>query len=378
VVSLETGQRRTLLEGGSDARYLHTGHLVYVRGDSLYAVPLDLARLAVTGSPVPVLDAIANIAPIGLGNYAFSPAGNLVYFANDPRLLDRELVWLDRKGIARPLAEARRPLTQIALSPDGRQLAAVAGTRTSDIWIYDLSRGSWDRLTSEGVNNSVVWAPDGRTIAFASNRNGSINPFWMPVDRSRPARQLVRSDQWTFPISFSPDGRLLLLLTQTPETGLDISVLSLDPGSKPQVLIQSPASEYWGKFSPDGRYVAYVSDAPGRPEVYVTSYPGPGGLWQVSTEGGNNPAWSRDGRELFYIAPSRKLMAVPVETRPEFRAGVPAPLFDLGPGSDYDVAPNGQSFAVIRKVALEEPQQLSVVLNWFDDVRRRMTANKKP
>jgi hypothetical protein len=110
----------------------------------------------------------------------------------------------------------------------------------------------------------------------------------------------------------------------------------------------------------------------------VTSYPGPGGLWQVSTEGGNNPAWSRDGRELFYIAPSGKLMAVPVETSPEFRAGVPAPLFDLGPGSGYDVAPNGQSFAVIRKVALEEPAQLSVVLNWFDDVRRRMTANKKP
>jgi Tol biopolymer transport system component len=378
LVLLETGERRTILEGGTDARYLPTGHLLYLRGSSLYAVPFDPQRLVVSGPPVPALDGLETQSIIGLGDYVFSSKGNLIYFPRDSRRLQFELVWLDRKGSASALTEGLRAYEEVRLSPDGRFLAAVVGDQELDIWLLDLARGSWERLTSGGLNSNPVWAPDGKSIAYASNRGGTINPFRMAVDRSRPPEQLAKADEWIFPVSFSPDGRTLLLLTQTAETHTDISVLTLDGDGKPRPFIQTPATEENPRFSPDGRFVAYDSDASGRPEVYVAAYPGPAGRWRISTEGGFNPQWSRDGRELVYSS-GAKVMAVTIETRPQFTAGVPRLLFErqdlLG---NVDVASTGQRFVGIRRPSREEgPASLTVVLNWFDDLRRRMAAEKK-
>ncbi len=379
LVLLETGERRTLIEGGTDARYLPTGHLVYLRAGSLFAVPFDLNRLAVTGPSVPVLDGVGSEPEIGCGHFGFSSSGNLVYLAEDPRRFEGELVRIDRKGVTRSLTDSRRAYLDVHVSPDGRFLAVSAGHPDPDIWIYDLERSSWDRLTTGSRNVAPVWSPDGRRIAFSSNRNGSFNPFWMPIDRSQPAEQIFKDDQWVFPTSFSPDGRALLLITQTVGTSLDVSVVFPDSADRnPRPLVQSPASEHEGKFSPDGRWIAYVSNESGRQEVYVTAFPGARGRWQVSTHGGEEPVWSRDGKELFYRSSAGKLMAVAIETKPQWRAGVPRPLFELKDIAAFDVFPDGREFVGIRTTGRDlGPPEVVAVVGWFDEVKRRVAAQRQ-
>ncbi len=380
LVMLETGETRTLLEGGTQARYVPTGHLVYLRSGSLYAVPFDLARLAVTGPPVPVLDGVAFYGAAGLAFYDVSAAGTLVYLPLDPKTFDAELVWVDRKGTATPLTDVRRWYGEAKLAPDGRRLAVAAQTseeEQSDIWILDLARGSWGRLTSGGLNYSPVWSSDGERLAFASNRSGTINTFWMPIDRSSPPEQLTKSDTWTDPLSWSPDGRTLLVEQGFSATGSDIFELSWEGDRTLRSFLRTPANEGNARFSPDGRWIAYQSDESGRSEVYVAAYPGPGGRSQVSIDGGSDPVWSRDGRELFYLG-GGKLMAVAVETGPKFRAGLPKPLFGLKNLEAYDVAPDGQRFVFVRTRGEDAgPKSLAVVLNWFDDLKRRSSVGKK-
>jgi serine/threonine-protein kinase len=380
VLMLESGERRTLLEGATQARYVPTGHLVYLRSGSLFAVPFDPERLLVTGPPVPVLDGITFHGAAGFAFYDFSPAGSLVYIPRDQKELEAELVWVDRKGAVTPLTDTRRAYGQPRLSPDGRHLAVSAGFSAgfaeSDIWVFDLTRGSWDRLISGGVNSDPIWASDGQRLAFASNRNGPISVFWIPIDRSAPAEQLTKTESWTSPSSSSPDGGALIVEEQDPATGFDISILSLSGGFKLRSFLRTPANEDLGRFSPEGGWIAYQSDESGRPEVYVTAYPGPGGRFQVSTNGGSAPVWSRDGREIFYQG-GGKMMSAAVETRPKFRAAVPRPLFELKNLDEYDVAPDGQRFVMIRtKGQGEAPNSLAVVLNWFDDLKRRVPAKK--
>ncbi|HEY3123968.1 MAG TPA: protein kinase [Thermoanaerobaculia bacterium] len=374
---LGTGARRTLLEGGTHARYVPTGHLVYLRSGSLFAVPFDLERLAVSGPPVPVLDGVGFFGAAGFAFYDFSAAGSLVYMPVDPKQFETELVWVDRKGVVSPLSDIRRPYLEVRLSPDGRRLAVSAGLPDSDIWILDLTRGSWDRLISGGINYTPIWSSDGESLAFASNRNGPINTFWMPTDRSAPPERLTKADIWTSPLSWSPDGRTLLTEQQSATTGFDILLLSPNGERTLRPFLQTPANETRARFSPDGRWIAYQSDESGRSEVYVAAYPGPGGRSPVSIDGGTDPVWSRDGRELFFQC-GGKMMATAVETRPSFRAGVPKPLFELTNLEDYDVALDGKRFVMIRRQAEDTtPRSLAVVLGWFDDLRRRVPAGKK-
>jgi eukaryotic-like serine/threonine-protein kinase len=375
VLHLDDGQRRVLLEGGSDARYLPTGHLVFLRAGSLFAVPFALDRLAVTGPAVPVLDGLVVFGPAGFANYSVSASGSLVYVPLDPRERERDLVWVDRKGAARPLSDVRRAYVDLRFSPDGRRLAMTAGTPQSDVWIYDLARNAWDRLTSGGINWSPVWSNDGERLAFCSNREGNIDLFWMPIDHSALPEPLAKTGAWTCPSSWSPDGRTLIVATN-PGTGWDIAVLP--PGGERRLhpFLKTAAHENGPRFSPDGRWLAYQSDDSGRPEVYVLPYPGPGGRSQVSTDGGSWPVWSRDGKELFFVSAGR-LMAAAVETRPTFRARLPKPLFELGNLSDYggyDVAPDGTRFVMVRSLGPPpvRSRPLAVVLGWSADVTRRM------
>jgi Tol biopolymer transport system component len=296
----------------------------------------------------------------------------------DSKEAEAELVWVDRKGAATPLTDTRHDYSEPRISPDGKHLAVVAGEADSDIWILDLTRGSWGRLTWGGLNWDPVWSSDGERLAFASNRSGSISMFWMPIDHSTPAEQLTKtSESWTSPSSASPDGRTLIVEEQDPERGFDLSVLSLSGDRKLRPLIHTPANETFARFSPDGGWIAYQSDESGRPEVYVAPYPGPGGRSQISLDGGSTPVWSRDGREIFYQG-GGKMMATPVETRPKFRAGLPKPLFKLTNLGEYDVAPDGKRFVFVRTRGEDAaPRSLAVVLNWFEDLKRRMATEKK-
>jgi eukaryotic-like serine/threonine-protein kinase len=331
----------------------------------------------VTGPPVPVLDGLRSHDGAGFAQYEISPAGSLVYLPLDPKEGEAELVWVDRKGAATPLTDVRRHYGGPRLSPDGRRLAVAAGFSNSDIWILDLARGSWDRLASGGLNCCPVWSSDGAHIAFASNRSGPINTFWIPVDRSSPAEQLTKGPAWPRPLDSSPDGRALIIWGTPQATSNEISVLSLTGDRELRPLLRTPANAGAARLSPDGGWLAYQSDESGRSEVYVMAYPGPGGRSQVSTDGGSAPVWSRDGRELFYRG-GGNLMAVGVETRPRFRAGLPKPLFKLTNLGDYDVAPDSQRFVMVRTRGEDAaPKSLAVVLGWFDDLKRRVPAGKK-
>ena len=388
VVSLRTGEQRILVENAYDARYLPTGHLLFSRNGALFAVPFDLKRLAASGPPVMLLD---DVFRTNLGfEYAVSADGTLVYV---PALVPRRtLVWVDRRGAAEPV-----PLLPpggygtVALSPDGGRVAAVIEEKgqATGLAVGDLARGTLSHSTAEGQFSSAIWAPDGTRLAvsFAPSRPGQapelIGAFWQSTDLSTPPKRLTSESahQEEAPTSFSPDGRwLLVYVSSFSDTSAAHSLFVQElTGTRPfRPFLQGKAYYGNGRFSPDGQWVAYdsdESDASNFPEVFVRRFPGPGSKWQISSDGGMNPVWSRSGRELFYWNwKDDKLMAVDVETTPTFRAGRPRVLFPAH-ASDYDIAPDGLRFLMIQPDPAEfAGSHVNVVLNWFEEVRAKMAS----
>lgn len=379
VLSLRTGQWQVVLEGGSNARYAPTGHLVYARSGRLLAAPFDLRQLRVTGPGLALIEGVSAYHSIGHALYDFSTNGVLVYVPRSAWSTERTLVWVDRKGRARPVTAARREYSWPRLSPDGRRLAVSIGEGSNEhIWVYDLDRAAFTQLTSgTGLNVYPLWTPDGRRVTFSSNRTGVWNIFWQSADGRGPEEQLTKSPNTQFATSWSPDGKVLAFYELNPKTAGDIWLLSLEGERKPRPLFQTPAIEGVATFSPDGRWLAYASNESGRFEVYVQPYPGLGRRYQISTEGGWGPVWARSGRELFYRQ-SEKTMAVDVPKQASHAFGKPRLLFqgeyDFDPGQlNYDVAPDSRRFVMVKA---SEPapvaMQLQVVRNWFNELKRRV------
>ena len=280
---------------------------------------------------------------------------------------------------------AKRILTRDS-QPTGNGLLFGSVGESTDIWVYDISRNTLTRLTFEGINQHPVWAPDGSRVAFRSSRDGQLNIYWKPADGSGPAERLTTSEDVQSPSSWSQDGKFLAFYgrssaeANSPSTNYDIGMLPLEGERKPQPFLQTPFGEGEAVFSPGGHWLAYVSNESGRNEVYVQPYPGPGGKWQISTAGGGEPVWARNGRELFFRN-GDEMMAVDVTTEPTFSAGTPRLLFE---GTfitstvfrgNYDVAPDGQRFVMLKPYEQEAgAQQINVVLNWFEELRRRVPA----
>ncbi len=391
---LETGEPRVLVQGAYTGRYvptgpsaaLRTGHLVYTRAGRLMAVPFDLARLEVSSAPpAPLAEVVNDIRGEG-APYAVSANGSLAYVAASPRWLERRLVWVDRRGSVEALPVSPRPYANPHLSPDGRRVAVQIEEATVGIWIYDLSRATLTRLTSEGSSQAPTWTPDGKRIAYRGTRQGFRNLYWRAADGTGAEERLTTEEGIQTPGSWSPDGKSLVFYDISAATGNDIWVLPMegDPrqagaaGRKPQVFLRTPLGELSPTFSPDGRWIAYASDESGRFEVSVQPFPGPGAKTQISTEGGVEPVWARNGRELFYRN-GDKMMAVDITTQPSITTGSPRLLFEgryefSGNGdSGYDVAPDGQRFLMIQPVEPEQPAtQINVVLNWFEELKRRV------
>ncbi|HUE76937.1 MAG TPA: protein kinase [Longimicrobiales bacterium] len=402
VLDLKSGQQKTLLRGGIAAEYLDTGHLVYATVGSqgsnalgtLWVVAFDLGRLELRGEPVRVSETL-QIDILSAANYAVSRTGVLAYVPAPART--RSFVWVDRKGQETAIrALPPRPYSTMALSPDGTRLAFAIEDGEFDIWTWDFARESLTRLTfGPSFDFLPKWTPDGRRIVFQSNRAGSPNIFSVAADGSGPVERLTTSNNDQYPNSITPDGTALLFCELRPKTGFDIlrlpivaeprgagsATLSDERRSEPTALVSTPSAEYAANISPDGRYFAYQSaESGGRFAIYVRPYPDAAqGRWQISTEGGSAPVWARTGRELFYLDESNTLMVVPIQTSgPHFSAGRPAKVLDTkysGAFYSYDVTPDGLRFLMMKEStagAREHPPSMVVVLNWFEELRRRV------
>lgn len=383
LLSLETGQQRVLVEGGTYARYVPSGHLVYARAGGLLAVPFDLKRLEVAGPPVSILEDVSMSPLTGAAEFSFSTDGSLAYIHAGPGAGEGILLWLDRKGESRPLPAPPRAYTFPRLSPDGQRLAVGIQGAKPGVWLYDLARSSLTPLASSPLVSFPTWTPDGKHVAFGWGSNGPFNIFWIPADASGPPEALTTSDNMQFPNSWSPDGHMLAFTEADPTTGWHIWMLRLEADRKPHPFQQTPSNEGGAKFSPDGRWLAYESDESGQREVYVRPFPGPGGKWPVSTEGGTEPVWARNGRELFYRNGDKMMVAV-VETQPTFAAAKPRLLFEghyktsaYAFQQNYDVSPDGQRLLMIKASEQESAAaQINVVLNWVEELRRLVPAGK--
>jgi Tol biopolymer transport system component len=392
VQSVGTGERRNLVQGGTQPQYSPSGHLVYAHGGSLMVVPFDPQRLTTTGAAVPLVEGVLQSTITGAAQYNLSSTGTLVYVPGTFQSDQSKLVWVSRNGAQQPVSAPARAYRQPRLSTDGRRVAVTIDEQGDQVWLYDLSRETLTRWTFEGNRNTApAWTPDGKRIAFESNKEGPQNIFWQLADGSGGLERLTTSDDNHFPLSWSPDGQLLAFVDFNPTTGRDIWVLRMgdpSPGSgqvrKAQPFLRTPFDETAPQFSPDGRWLAYASNESGPYEIYVQPYPGPGGKWQISTEGGTEPAWNRNGRELFYRS-GNKMMAVDVTTQPSFSVGKPRMLFEgpygLSPVSfpNYDVSPDGQRFLMVKPSEPEgaAPTQINVVLNWFEELKRRVPTGTK-
>jgi len=347
------------------------------------AVPFDAQRLEVAGTAVPVVQGVLQSPVSGAAQYSVSATGSLVYVPGGIHSAKQRLVWVSRNGVEQPLPAPARSYFAPRLSPDGQRVAVGVQEPDNQVWLYDLFRDTLTRFTFDGNGNtSPAWTPDGKRIAFASTKDGPMNIFWQLADGSGGLEKLNTSQNAQLPISWSPDGKLLAFLEVNPTTGYDIWVLRLGD-RKAEPFLRTPSNESVPRFSPDGRWISYVSDESGRYEIYIQPYPGPGGKRQVSTEGGTEPMWNPNGRELFYRS-ADKMMAVEVTTQPSFAAGKPRMLFEgryeptALTNPNYAVSPDGERFLMLKSAeqAEEAPTQINVVLNWTEELKRLVPPGK--
>ena len=382
--SVSTGEQHDLIQGGGTLpRYALSGHLIYARGASLMAVPFDPERLAVTGSAVPVADGVLQSPVFGIAQYALSHTGTLVYVPGGSESAHLRLMWVSRSGVEQPLPAPAQAYFAPRLSPDGQRVAVGITEEESQTWLYDLSRETLTRFTFGGDSNiNPTWTPDGKRIAFASDNGGALNLFWQLADGSGGLERLTTGAYTQVPLSYSPDGQFLAYFEVNPTTQRDIWMLRMSD-RKTQPFLQTPYDEAAPRFSPDGHWLAYISNESGRYEIYVQPFPGPGGKWQISTEGGEEPAWNPKGGELFYRS-GDKMMAVDITTQPGFAVGKPRMLFEgryehaAVPSTDYAVSPDGQRFLMLKssESAQAAPTQINVVLNWFEELKRKVPTEK--
>ena len=372
VLSLDTGEIRILLEGGTNPRFVPTGHLMYVRGSTLFAVPFDPRRQEITGQSAGVVSGARTELDGGLTDFSIAESGLLAYVPGSLRGSDNRVVWVNPEGTVEPLLDGRAAFTGAKLSPDGRQLALTITGPNDQMWLYNFARRTLTQLTFEWDNLSANWTPDGSHIAFLSNRLGPYNYYWLTPDGSPSVERLTDGPNRQGGGSWLPDGKSFAYVDTSPTTGRDIWLLTVAHERRTRPLIQKPFNQWFARFSPDGRWLAYVSDETGRPEVYVEPFPARGARWQISNEGGTLPVWERHGRELYYRN-GGKLMAVSLQTQAIFVAATPRLLFagSYLEGS-VDIAPDGRFIMIEPGPSEAAATHIDLVQNWSEELKQRV------
>jgi len=321
----------------------------------------------------PVADNVDYFSPVGIAGFSVSSNGVLAYHASDSIA---QLTWTNRAGVQTGIVGAVASYQSVRLSPDGKRLAidrADPRTNASDIHVIDLTRGTDARVTSAaGSEFAPIWSPDGRRLVFAWDKDAPPYLHQITLANIEAAEPLVQPNSSVqTPGDWRADGQFIAFEMTDPVTASDVWILPMTGDRAPTAFVKTRFNETAPRFSPDGRWIAYVSDEAGQPDVYVRPFPGPGEAHRISTGGGSNPHWRRDGMELFYVV-GQRVMAVPVGATESFDAGVGAVLFDRKPARiiDYDVAANGQSFLINSEVSGPETKPMNVVVNWMAALKK--------
>ncbi|HVT41231.1 MAG TPA: protein kinase [Gemmatimonadaceae bacterium] len=377
VASAESGKSTVLKDlDGTFVLGLANSLLLYVSNNgALMAAPFD-ARSLRAGPPVPIVDSVALAANVAAAAVSVS-SGSLAYIRGSGT---SQVVSVDEHGQARVLLDEKRPYAHPRLSPDGRRIAFdVVRTQGSDIWVYDLMSRTPERLTSEGLSDRPEWTPDGKRVLYSSNRkDGRYSLWWQAADASAPAELLYAGSDNVREGVVAPDGRSVVYREDTPQTNRDVYLLPLLGERKPLPLLTSPSDELMPRVSPDGKWLAYVSDESGQYEIYVRPFPGAGGRVSVSAGGGMEPVWSPDSRHVFYRS-GRNLVDASATASPAFVVTGRKVLFEGNYEgnpyhANYDVTRDGKNFIMIRPA--DDERQLVVVLNWRQELRQRTSAKR--
>jgi len=377
---LETGERKILLEG-SQARYVESGHLVFVQDGLLRAAAFDVEARSVMSS---VVTAVAGVVTKtwGSANYDVARDGTLVYMKGDPAgpRAGRILVWVDRQGNTEPLSTEPRAFTYPQISPDGSRIVVDIADEEEDLWLWDIERQFLSRFTFGPASDMYPrWSADGVWIAFGSDRFGQRNLFRKRADGTGAVERLSESAALQQPQGFTRDGHWIVSRDLRPDTGLDLVMTSIGGPRQEKDILATDTAELNAEISPDGRWLAYETEETGQSEVFVRPFPDvEAGKWQVSRGGGAKPLWRRDGGELFYLAPRGRMMAVPVQLGAAFAFGNATELFsgdyyEESRGRTYDVTPDGERFVMVkyrRNFSDSDHGEIIAVLNWTAELSR--------
>jgi Tol biopolymer transport system component len=369
----EPGKRpRPVMPVESAVQYVDPGYLVFAREGALLAQRFDADSGRVVGEPFSIAERVRYFASTGAASFATSRTGTLAYQSQENV---RNLTWFDRAG--RELGTAGSPgyYLSVSISPDGRRAVfdrARPGIGTYDIWSLDFERGTETPVTSEpGTEVYPIWLQGGRSVAYSVARNGTPQLFRRDLATGKEEK-LLSAGGFQIAEDVSPDGRSLVYRESSGQGWFDVWALDLSGGGKPVALLQSPFSKDDVRFSPDGRFLAMITDESGQSEVYVTAYPGPGERIRVSTGGARGLRWSRDGRELLYLSADGHMMSVPVKTSSSPELGAPTALFELKGSiwAAFDVSPDGKRFLAIVPKIVADDLPLTVVANWASEVHK--------
>jgi len=381
LASLDSAERKLLLNIDSGNILYTQGHLLFLRETTLMAQPFDSRSLALTGDAFPIAEQIETSTTINPnGVFSASENGVLAYQTRSGAL-GSQLSWFDRAGKQIGALGDPARYGDLNLSPDSKRASVSIPDQAGkgrDIWLYDVARGLRTRFTFDPADElTSVWSPDGSEIIFNSRRRGHMDLYQKASGGGGTEELLLEDDVDKYPTSWSPDSRFILYVTgaNTPRTGNDLFVLPLSADRKPVPFLQTQFNEGPGQFSPDGLWVAYTSNESGGNEVYVARFPGPGGKWQISTGGGIWPRWRHDGTEIFYLAPDNKLMAAAVNGKgPSFEVGAVKPLFETHAVTafrySYDVSADGQRFLINTILEQRTSGPITVVLNWAAGLKK--------
>ncbi len=375
--ALDSNETSRLVISNTNAVYAPPGYLLFMRESTLMAQRFDATTRQLSGEPLPLVEQV-NVTPIGFGSFSVSDDGVLVYLSGGGQSL---LTWFDRNGKLLNSTGAANYYSNFFLSPDEKRVAVASWdpqTSSRDIWIIDSARTTSTRFTFNAADDFLpIWSPDGANILFVSDRSGLGNFYEKPTSGAANEEEILKTNERKWPGDWSRDGQYIAFTSSSPQTKLDLWVLPIAGDRRPISFLQTSFNEDGPRFSPDGHFIAYYSDDSGPYEVYVQPFPASGAKWQISSGGGMQPRWRRDGKELFYMAPNRKLMAVDVKLdKGTFEVGLPKLLFQThsigyaGPRNVYESSADGQRFLINSLQSEANSIPVTVIINWTADLKR--------